>query len=117
MVMKKQPIRRKVGGRKKGKNDYKMSWKNLPETIGNQVKIQFYVEKDLRDRMEKVGPLLVEMEKNNKNGGIIRNTPGLFCKYCCITITVGLEKMIVDLIKQQEQERINAITPNTHNNG
>jgi hypothetical protein len=116
--MKPSPIKRKRGQRRKGKNDNDGAWRRLPETKSEkQVKIQFYIDTDIRDRMELVAPMLVKMEQNSPGGGIERSTPGLFCAYCCKTITISLEKMIESLIQQTKQEENNAITPNTHNNG
>jgi hypothetical protein len=116
--MKKPKIKRKRGERCKGKLNIEEAWKRLPESQSEkQVKIQFYVNKELRDRMEKVAPMLIEMEKNHEGGGIKRNTPGMFCEYCCKTVTVGLEQIIETMLEQERNGRKNAITYTTHNNG
>jgi len=102
-------------GRPTGKDRIETSWTRLPTTqTGNHIRIQFYVTKELRDRMERVAPMLIEMEKNTKGGGITKNTPGKFCEYCAETMTIGLEKIIDEMLKQGEND---AITSTSHNNG
>jgi hypothetical protein len=116
--MKKPPIKRKRGERCKGKLNIDEAWSRLPESQSErQVKIQFYVNKELRDRMKNVAPMLIEMEKNNEGGGIKRNTPGMFCEYCCKTVTTGLEQIIKTMLEQEKPRGNDAIAYTTHNNG
>lgn len=81
--------------RKRGQKDEATTWdRMIPTRSGRQVVIHISVPKELRDRMRKVAPLLVGMERQQTGKGIKRNFPGAYTKYCIKAVTESLEEIM-----------------------
>lgn len=76
-------------------------WERTQKTgSGKQRMVHTTIDETLFRRMQKISPMLIEMEKRVEGGGIKRNNPSATMRYLLENGTKGIEEVIKEIMER-----------------